>query len=173
VVAATRNKGIRVREGDKTLLLRDFSGKPSVVNVGFLRLLLDNGYTPVLTVPLVDEHGFAVNSENDEVVAALQAVLQATHVVELIEAPGLLRDPLDPDSVIPRLAPADLRLLEDRAEGRFKRKILALRRLFETSAPTVVVADGRVANPVAAAMAGSGTVIQNASHAPATSEAGA
>ena len=158
-VSATRNKGIRVRQGDKTLLLRDFSGKPSGVNEPFLRLLLDNGYTPVLTVPLVDEHGFAVNSENDEVVATLQATLKATHVIELIEAPGLLRDPSDPTSLVERLAASDLRLLEERSEGRFKRKLLALRRLFESSSPTVVIADGRVPNPVAAAMAGAGTTI--------------
>jgi [amino group carrier protein]-L-2-aminoadipate 6-kinase len=165
VVAAARNKGIRVREGDKTLLLRDFSGKPSTVNHSLLRLLLDNGYTPVITVPLVDEQGFAVNSENDDVVAALQAALQATHVVELIEAAGLLKDPADPASAIPALDASDLALLEERAEGRFKRKLLALRRLFEHSTPTVVIADGRVEHPVAAAMAGQGTTVRAAARA--------
>ena len=41
LVAATRNRGIRVREGDKTLLLRDFSGRPRAVNEPLLRLLLE------------------------------------------------------------------------------------------------------------------------------------
>jgi [amino group carrier protein]-L-2-aminoadipate 6-kinase len=159
-VSGTRNKGIRVREGEKTLLLRDFSGKPSGVNTGLLRLLLDNGYTPVLTVPLVDEQGFAINSENDDVVAVLQGVLQATHVIELIEAPGLLKDPADPASTLQAVEASDLGLLEERAEGRFRRKLLALRKLFEASSPTVVIADGRVAHPVAAAMAGEGTTIR-------------
>jgi acetylglutamate/LysW-gamma-L-alpha-aminoadipate kinase len=158
-VSGTRNKGIRAREGEKTLLLRDYSGKPSTVNAPLLRLLLDHGYTPVLTVPLVDEQGFAINSENDEVVALLQGVLQASHVIELIEAPGLLRDPVDPASVVPALDVGDLARLEARAEGRFKRKLLALCRLFESSSPTVVIADGRGAHPVAAAMAGEGTTI--------------
>jgi acetylglutamate/LysW-gamma-L-alpha-aminoadipate kinase len=159
LVAATRNKGIRVREADKTLLLRDFSGKPRSVNVPLLRLLLDNGYTPVLTVPLVDEHGCAVNSENDDVVAVLQAALNAAQVIELIEAPGLLLDPADPSSVARSLDAADLASLEERADGRFKRKLLALRRLFDTTAPTVVMADGRTAHPVADALAGAGTTI--------------
>lgn len=158
-VSGARNKGIRVREGEKTLLLRDFSGKPSSVNEPLLRLLLDHGYTPVLTVPLVDEQGFAINSENDDVVALLQNVLKAERVIELIEAPGLLQDPADPSSVVRQVAASDLTLLEERAEGRFKRKILALRRLFEGSSPTVVIADGRTAHPVAAAMAGEGTTI--------------
>jgi [amino group carrier protein]-L-2-aminoadipate 6-kinase len=160
LVSAARNKGIRVREGDKTLLLRDFSGKPSAANVPLLSLLLDNGYTPVITVPLVDEQGFAVNSENDDVVALLQDVVKAAHVVELIEAPGLLRNPADPASVIDALAASDLALLEERAEGRFKRKLLALRRLFETSAPVVTIADGRTAHPLADALGGGGTTIR-------------
>jgi len=159
LVAATRNKGIRVRQGDKTLLLRDFSGKPSAVNVPLLRLLLENGYTPVLTVPLVDEQGFAVNSENDEVLAILQGVLGAAEVIELIEAPGLLRDPDDPSSVVRSLDASELAGLEERADGRFKRKLLALGRLFQSSAPTVTIADGRTAHPVADALAGAGTRI--------------
>ncbi len=159
LVQGTRNKGIRVREGDKTLLLRDFSGKPSAVNEPLLRLLLENGYTPVLTVPLVDERGFAINSENDEVIALLQRVLRASDVVELIEAPGLLRDPGDPASVIRSLGSSELPGLQERARGRFKRKLLALARLFEAGSPRVMIADGRVAHPVSAALSGEGTTI--------------
>ncbi len=158
-VSGIRNKGIRVREGEKTLLLRDFSGKPSAVNEPLLHLLLDNGYTPVLTVPLVDEQGFAINSENDDVVAVLQGVLKAPVVVELIEAAGLLENPDDPASVIRALDASDLVALEERAVGRFKRKLLALRRLYDTASPTVIVADGRAEHPLAAALAGEGTVI--------------
>ena len=165
-IAGTRNKGIRAREGEKTLLLRDYSGRPSVANGPLLRLLLDHGYTPVLTVPLVDEQGFAINSENDEVVVLLQGVLKASRVVELIEAPGLLRNPDDPASVIRRCDAADLAALEDRADGRFKRKLLALKRLFGDTAPTVFVADGRVAHPVVEALAGGGTTISAGSVQP-------
>jgi len=41
-----------------------------------------------------------------------------------------------------------------------KRKIRALRRLFENGAPRVVIADGRVEHPIQAALAGKGTVIE-------------
>ncbi len=158
-VTGTRNKGIRVREADRTVIVRDFSGRPRAVNEPLLRLLLDNGFTPVLTVPLLDEQGAAINSENDEVVALLQATFAASHVIELIEAPGLLRSPGDPASVIRSLDAVELAGLEHEASGRFKRKLLALRRLFDSTAPTVILADGRVPHPVAAAMAGAGTVI--------------
>lgn len=158
-VSGARNKGIRVREGERTLLLRDFSGKPAAVNEPLLRMLVEHGYTPVLTVPLVDEQGFAINAENDEVVVALQRALDIPTVVELIEAPGLLADPGDPASLIRALDPSELRRLEEQATGRFRRKLLALGRLFESGSPTVVIADGRVPNPVSAALAGGGTTI--------------
>ena len=68
VVEGVRNQGIRVRESGKTLIKRDFSGKPKSVNESLLRLLLDHGYRPVLSIPIVDQQGFAINSENDEIV---------------------------------------------------------------------------------------------------------
>ena len=43
VIQGKRNSGIKVREGGKTLLLRDFSGKPKAINKQLLDLLLDNG----------------------------------------------------------------------------------------------------------------------------------
>lgn len=159
VVAARRNPGIRAREGEKTVILRDRSGKPTSVNTALLELLLEQGYTPVLTVPLVDEQGYAVNADNDDVVALLREALGIERVVQLIEAPGFLADPADPLSVIRRLTPEQLEALEGQATGRFKRKVYALRKLFRGASPRVVLGDGRGARPVTDALAGKGTVI--------------
>ena len=68
LVQGERNKGIRVRENGKTLIKRDLSGKPRRINAKLLGLLLDNGYRPVMTIPIVDENGYAINSENDDIV---------------------------------------------------------------------------------------------------------
>ena len=61
IVQGERNKGIRVRENGKTLIRRDLSGKPRSVNTDLLKLLLDNGYSPVLTIPILDERGYWVH----------------------------------------------------------------------------------------------------------------
>lgn len=159
LVGATRNKGVRVREGSKTLLVRDRSGKPAAVNGALLHQLLAGGYTPVITVPLIDETGAAVNAENDDVVVALQGVVRAARVLQLIEAPGLLADRDDPGSVLTRVSPAELERLEAAATGRFKRKLYALKKLFTEGAPVVMIADGRTPHPVADALAGQGTRI--------------
>lgn len=159
LVRGRRNRGIRVNEGGKLMVLHDLSGKPEAVNVELLTMLLDQGYVPVVTVPICDESGTAINSENDDVVAVMQRALRASRVIELIEAPGLLRDPGDPSSLIARLAPHEIGEWEARASGRMKRKLHALRALLGSSSPRVVIADGRGAHPLADALAGGGTLI--------------
>lgn len=159
-VQGKRNKGIRVRENGKTLIKRDFSGKPESVNDTLLRLLLDNGFVPVLTIPIADENRYAVNSENDDIVNVLQRALSAKSIVQLIEAPGFLEDTEDADSVLARMTPEELTAREQQVSGRMKRKILALKKLFEHGAARVIIADGRCEQPVTRALAGQGTVIQ-------------
>ncbi|MFA7229103.1 MAG: [LysW]-aminoadipate kinase [Melioribacteraceae bacterium] len=165
VIQGKRNTGIKVREGGKTLLLRDFSGKPKSVNRQLLELLLDNGYTPVLSVPLIDENNFAINSENDDIIALLQAEFKAEKIISLIEAPGFLLDKNDPSSILSNISRAGLEEMEQKVDGRMKRKILALRKLFGDehsgeSNTTVILSDGRTENPIKDALTGKGTTIK-------------
>ena len=160
MVQGQRNRGIRVREGGKTLLKHDFSGKPKSANTDLLRLLLEQGYRPVLSIPIVDEQGFAINSENDDIVNVLQKSLHAEKILQLIEAPGFLDQRDAPESVVRQMTQHELEARENQVEGRMKRKMLALRRLFDAGAAEVVIADGRNEHPVRDALSGQGTTIQ-------------
>jgi acetylglutamate/LysW-gamma-L-alpha-aminoadipate kinase len=158
-VQGRRNRGIRVREDGKQRMIHDVSGKPQSAGP-LLGTLLAHGYLPVLTVPIADEEGRAINAENDDVVAVLQASLRADAVVHLIEAPGFLADPADPGSLLREIPRADLERREAKSNGRMKRKMMAIRRLFDAGAREVRIADGRVAHPLRDALAGAGTVIR-------------
>ena len=160
LIQGQRNRGIRVKEKNKIKLLRDFSGKPKTINKELLNLLLENGYTPVITVPIIDETGLAINSENDDIVTLLQSVLQAELILQLIEAPGFLDDPADPESLIKRLSKQELLRRKQQSTGRMKRKLHALVKLFETGNPRVIIADGRIDHPIKDALKQKGTVIQ-------------
>ena len=159
IVQGRRNKGIRVYQGKKLKIVRDFSGKPQTVNTPLLQLLLNNGYVPVLTVPIIDEQNAAINTENDDVVRVLQQALKADMVINLIGAPGFLENRDDETSLIENISVSELQAREQQVEGRMKRKMLAVRKLFEHGASKVIISDGRVAHPVTDAMAGKGTVI--------------
>ena len=142
------------------MVKRDFSGKPAEVNVDLLATLLEKGYRPVLSIPIIDEAGFAINSENDDIVAVLQGALNADKVIQLIEAPGFLEDKNNEASMLQVLSAAELKQREASVEGRMKRKMLALSRLVDAGAAEVIMGDGRVAHPVHDALSGKGTSIK-------------
>jgi len=160
LVQGARNKGIRVRQNEKTLMMRDFSGKPKQINQELIALLLDHGYVPVICIPIIDENNFAINSENDDIVAVLQESLHADTVIQLIEAPGFMDDITDHHSLVASISRAELDAREAQVEGRMKRKMLALKKLMENGAARVIISDGRVEHPVQDALSGKGTIIQ-------------
>ena len=159
LVRGMRNKGIRVRQGGKTLIRRDLSGRPVAVNRKLLEWLLENEYTPVLTPPIIDNHNVLINTENDDIVAMLAEILRPAWVIHLIEAPGLLEDADDPDSVASLVPRGQLSDWEDRVAGRMKRKMRAIRRIAALDGTKVLIADGRTDAPISDAMEGMGTVI--------------
>ena len=160
LVEGKRNRGIKVKENGKLRMVRDFSGKPKNINVDLIKLLLSNGYIPVLTVPIIDENNFAISSENDDIVALLKSSLDAERVIQLIEAPGFLDDASNPDSVVKSISQAELEKRESQVDGRMKRKMKALIKLFESGKTSVYICDGRIENPITNALNGGGTIIQ-------------
>ena len=160
LIRGRRNRGIRVVENGRRRLLHDDSGKPVSANVELLRLLLGAGYTPLVTVPILDEEGRAINTENDDVLALLQRALGAEVVVQLIEAPGLLSDPARPESLLATLGRGDLEARESESSGRFRRKLMGLRRMMDSGCRRIVVGDGRLRNPLRSALSLEGTVIE-------------
>ncbi len=159
LVQGKRNVGIRVKENGKLKIVRDFSGKPKSINKELLELLLQNKYIPVICVPIIDEHNYAINSENDDIVNVLQETISADKIIQLIEAPGLLTEKNNPESLINKLSQQELQHHVQQTEGRMKRKMLALQKLFDKGSPTVYISDGRSEHPVKDALSGKGTVI--------------
>ena len=160
LIQGARNKGIRVRQNEKTVMMRDYSGKPRSVNKELITLLLGHGYTPVICIPVIDESNTAINSENDDIVSLLQAELQADTVIQLIEAPGFLDDATDEKSLVKHIARSELESREAKVEGRMKRKMYALRKLAETGVGRILISDGRAEHPIQDALSGKGTTIQ-------------
>lgn len=162
IIQGKRNAGIRSHQNGKTLIIHDLSGKPTTVNSQLLELLIKNSYTPVITVPIIDENNVAINSENDDIIVMLQQQLNADHVIHLIEAPGLLLESNNPQSMISFLHYSKLLELEKNASGRIKRKLLSLRKLIEQGCSKIIISDGRTASPINDAINGKGTIIVSA-----------
>jgi acetylglutamate/LysW-gamma-L-alpha-aminoadipate kinase len=90
----------------------------------------------------------------------LQETLEADTIIQLIEAPGFLNAKDDPTSLVPQITKQEIAEREQQAEGRMKRKMLALKKLFESGAGTVIIGDGRTEHPIRDALDGKGTIIR-------------
>lgn len=86
-----------------------FVGDVSQVRAGRLHGLLDQGLAPVVSTIGADAAGQPYNINADEAAMAIAVAMQAEKIVYLTAAPGLLEDPKDESSLVPRLTAAELR----------------------------------------------------------------
>lgn len=155
-----RKSAIRVVENGKVKVLRDdFTGRVERVNVGLLRILLAEGYVPVLCPPAISYEGEAINVDGDRAAGAVAAAMRAGTLVILSNVPGLLRDVGDESSLVDTVRLAEMDPYLVLAGGRMKKKLLGAREAVEAGVSTVILADGRKESPVRSALAGMGTVI--------------
>lgn len=162
LIRGEQNRGIRVEENGKKKILRDFSGKPVEVNAQLLTMLLDAGYTPVVTVPVLDpEKGIALNTQNDSIIATMAAQMKAEAIVDVFAERGLLEDRHDPSTLISRLTKEEFAQYVQKTEGRMRRKVYGMHQALEAGVQKVVFGDGRShLNPLKQALEGAGTIIE-------------
>jgi [amino group carrier protein]-L-2-aminoadipate 6-kinase len=153
-------RSVRSVEGGKTVLLHgDHTGTVERVNAALLRLLLDAGYLPVVAPLGASTEGVAVNVDGDRAAAAIAVALGAEALLLLSNVPGLLRAHPDEASLVAHVAAADVEGAMAWAQGRMKKKVQGAAAAVAGGVGRVVLADGRVADPVRRALAGHGTVV--------------
>lgn len=161
LLEGSRKEFIKVIEDGKRKVLRDdFTGKVEKVNVHLLKLLRDNGYTPVITPPAISYESEAINVDGDRAAAVLAAALGADKLVILSNVPGLLRDVSDESSLITEIHRDQLDRYADFAKGRMKKKIMGAAEALQEGVREVIFADARGEYAVSRALEGKGTVIK-------------
>jgi len=148
-----------IHKGRRMVLRDDLTGTVDKVNADLLRLLLKNGYLPVVTPPAISYEGEAMNVDGDRAAARIAAALNAERLIILSNVPGLLRDFPDESSLIPRIDATRVEEAMAHAKGRMRIKILGATEAIADGVGSVTFADGRIAQPVRNALAGRGTVI--------------
>lgn len=156
-VLAGPRKNVRALDAGRVVLLRDdHTGKVERVDADLIRALLDQRKVPVLPPLALSDEGDGLNVDGDRAAAAVAAALGAKALVILTNVPGLLRSVDDPATLV---ATASLDEAEALAQGRMKKKVMAAREAAEAGVERIVIASGRVARPLARALAGEGTAI--------------
>ncbi len=157
-----RKASLRIIENGKRKILRgEYSGVIEKVNTQLLTMLMDAGYTPVISPNAISYEGEGLNVDGDRAAAAIGAALHADTLLILTNVPGLLRDIEDETSLIASIPQSQAEDYLDRyAQGRMKRKILGAVEALREGVEQVIIADGRISSPVSKALNGQGTVIK-------------
>ena len=157
----TRKDTLRIRVDGRRMVLRDdWTGTVERVNTHLLTLLINAGYFPVLTPPGASTSGEAINVDGDRAAAMVAGALKAQALVILSDVPGLLRAFPDEATLIREIPRAEADRFMQFAEGRMKKKVMGAVEAIGEGVAKVIFADGRVADPISRALAGSGTHIQ-------------
>jgi acetylglutamate/LysW-gamma-L-alpha-aminoadipate kinase len=155
-----RKESLRIRINGKRLVLRDdWTGTVERVNTHLLNLLLSSGYLPVLTPPGASEQGEAINVDGDRAAAMVAAAFHAEALVILSNVPGLLRAFPDESTLIGEIPRAEAEDFMQYAEGRMKKKVMGAVEAIGEGVQRVILADGRIDQPITRALAGGGTQI--------------
>ena len=161
LIQAQRKAAITIVENGKRKMLRDdYTGKITGVNTTLLTTLLESGYLPVIAPLAVSENGESLNVDADRAAAMIAAALGADTLLLLTAVPGLMRRFPDESTLIPKIPQSQLPTALEYAEGRMKKKILGAQEALENGTQQVIIADGRVANPITNALNGHGTIIE-------------
>jgi [amino group carrier protein]-L-2-aminoadipate 6-kinase len=160
LLVARRKDAVRAIEGGRQRIIRDdYTGQIEAANGELLDLLLRAGTTPVVAPLALGLAGERLNVDGDRAAAMIAGAVGADGLVILSNVPGLLADFPDESSLIRHVPAEHLHTVEDLAQGRMKKKLLAAKEALDRNVPAVVLADSRRAMPVRAALRGEGTVI--------------
>jgi [amino group carrier protein]-L-2-aminoadipate/L-glutamate 6-kinase len=161
LMQATRKDSIQSIENGKRKIIRDdYTGRIEKVNSELLTMLLNAGYVPVIAPVAVSENGEALNVDADRAAAMVASALKAETLILLTAVPGLMKNFPDESTLIRQLPQSQLAAASEAAQGRMKKKVLGAEEALRGGVSQVIIADGRIQNPISNALSGNGTVIQ-------------
>ncbi|HET9909521.1 MAG TPA: [LysW]-aminoadipate kinase [Anaerolineales bacterium] len=163
LLQATRKDSIQsidAQSGKRKMIRDDYTGKIECVNQALLTVLLNAGYLPVIAPVAVSEKGEALNVDADRAAAMIASAIEAETLILLTAVPGLMKNFPDESTLISQLTQSQLVEAGKSAQGRMKKKVLGAEEALRGGVNRVVIADGRIQNPITNALNGNGTVIQ-------------
>ena len=156
-----RKENVFSVENGKTKLIKDnLTGRVERVNADLIRLLINNKYVPIICPPAITPNGEIINTDGDMATVQMAKSLSADKIIFLFESPGLLEKNPDEKTIVKKIDKKEIDKYMSFAEGRMKKKMLAVKKAFESGVKAVYFGDGRIKNPITNCLAGMGTILQ-------------
>lgn len=165
LVALLRGKGIGLCGIDGNMLLCEkfqdevdygFVGEITHVNTDTLKMVLENGFIPVVSTVGVDENGVVYNINADTAASKIAIALKAEKLVNMTDIAGLLRDRYDEATLIPEVEVSEVQGLIEQGiiAGGMIPKIACCTDFINAGGIEANIIDGRIEHAILVALFG-------------------
>lgn len=157
IMASRKKKLIIVDErGRKRLIEGGYTGKISRVNPQILRILIENGYVPVVSPIALGEENECLNVDSDRAAGQLAGALKADKIIFLTDVPGVRLG----EEYLKRISLGCAREVLPKIGPGMDKKVIASIEALESGVREAIIACGLVDEPITGALKGlNGTVI--------------
>ncbi|MDI9610077.1 MAG: acetylglutamate kinase [Archaeoglobaceae archaeon] len=145
LLIVAEKKVLKLKKGmEEKMVDLGFVGETKLVNPQILRILLDNGFIPVVSPVSADLEGNVYNLNADNVAGDLASALKAKKLIMLTDVPGILKDVNDRNSLISRIKLSELELMLEKGslKGGMLPKVDAIAKALRGGVEKVHVIDG-------------------------------
>jgi acetylglutamate/LysW-gamma-L-alpha-aminoadipate kinase len=157
LIAERKDKIIAVEEGKKRVIRGDYSGKVTEVNGNLLKLLIENGYIPVVAPIGISYESEPVNLDGDRAAAHIAKAVNANIFISLTDVPGVIID----GKLVNGLYKYEAEEILKKVKGGMRKKIFAAIEALDLGIKPVVICSGLEKYPVSSALTlKTGTVIK-------------
>ncbi len=151
VLQAERKKKLLIvnEKGRKQAIDGGYTGKITEVNSKFVKSLLEQGYTPVISPIAISEESDFLNVDGDRAAAYVAGKVQTDKVLFITNVDGLLMD----DKLVTDLSLAEAKEIRPKVGFGMEKKILAATEALDMGVKEALIANGQKENPISSAIA--------------------
>jgi acetylglutamate/LysW-gamma-L-alpha-aminoadipate kinase len=149
IKAERKKKLVIVNEkGRKMIIEGGYTGKVSKVNPNLINILLENGYTPVISPIAIDDEYNFLNIDGDRAAAYVAGRLQSDVIIFLTNVDGLIMN----DKLVKDIDLEECRKMLPRIGPGMEKKVLASTESLDMGVKKAIIASGSVQNPIYSAL---------------------
>ncbi len=160
IIQAERKKKLLIvnEKGRKQAIDGGYTGKIKEINSSFIKSLLDQGLTPVISPIAISEESEFLNVDGDRAAAYVAGKVGTDKVLFITNVDGLLMD----DKLVTKLTLAEAKEIRPKIGPGMEKKILASTEALDMGVKEALIANGQKENPISSAISHDNcTVIQN------------
>jgi acetylglutamate/LysW-gamma-L-alpha-aminoadipate kinase len=150
LLQAERKKRLIIinEQGRKQVIDGGYTGKVQKVNSSLLKLLIDNGYVPLVSPVAVSEEFEPLNVDADRTAANIAGALKADKLVLLTDIEGLMLD----NKLVKQMSVEDVESKLKMIGGGMITKVFAAREALKNGVGEVVICSGVRNTPISSAL---------------------